>query len=220
MNKVIGFLVSLYVIYQAYGYLFPEVPVCSDEKARATLVEIFIENAEVDPAGISEGSFDHHAEVSYDKEAQVRHCSAGFTLGGQSAMVNYDLTWENRFAHEFLVSVPASSGGLPSGFRLITQVVTCEDEAVRSTLQQIYEASALEAGVSGGLQLSEFQQLVYDAESDRRTCQGLVTADDGSGAAFSYVLSWDDKARGLFTTRILEELEGAAEADATASQGS
>ncbi len=162
--------------------IFPAVlPSCASPEV-VQLLERLIRRAS---AGASAKSIDGHREVSYDRDADVRHGQCVVHTDAGDIDVKYLVEWLDHDQGQFAVRIPPTD--LPS----------CTSPEVVQVLEQVIRGTPAGMSVKS---IDGHRELSYDRDADVRHGQCVVHTDTGD-VNVKYLVEWRDRDQGQFVVR-------------------
>jgi hypothetical protein len=129
-----------------------------------------------------------HQELRYDKEEDVRYCKCIARTSEGRKEVRYVVEWIDRDSGYFGVRVPPA------------ELPRCDDGEVMRLLEQLVRSAPLGQFVQS---IDGHREVRYDPKSEVREGQCVVHLADGD-IQLSYVIEWQDRERGAFQVRTLD----------------
>ncbi len=139
------------------------------------------------PAGATVKSIDGHRELSYDKNAIVRHGECVAHTDSGDIPVKFIVEWQDRTKALFQLRLTELDLPLCSS----PQVVQLLEQVIRST-----PAGARVESIDGHRELS------YDKNAIVRHGECVAHTDSGD-IPVKFIVEWQDRAKGLFHVQIL-----------------
>jgi predicted secreted Zn-dependent protease len=138
------------------------------------------------PVGASAKTIDGHHELSYDRNADVRHGQCVVHTDAGDIDVEYLIEWLDRDKGQFAVRIPPAD--LPS----------CTSPEVVQLLEQMIRGTPVGASAKS---IHGHHELSYDRDADVRHGQCVVRTDAGD-IDVKYLVEWLDREKGQFAVRI------------------
>jgi len=160
----------------------PGLPSCTSPE----VVQLLDQVIRGTPEGASAKNIDGHHQLSYDRDAEVRHGQCVIHTDGRDIDVKYLVEWADRDKGQFAVRIPPAD--LPS----------CASPEVVQLLERLIRRTS--AGASTKV-IDGHQELSYDRDADVRHGQCVVHTDGGD-IDVKYPVEWLDRDQGQFAVRI------------------
>jgi len=163
----------------------PGLPSCTSPET----IQLLGETIRQTPVGASLNSIDGYCEVSYDRDAKVRHGRCVVHTDAGDFKAEYFVKWLERNKRRFTVGVPMSE--LPS----------CGDPEVVRCLEQLLSGASIEGS---GRSTDRYDEASYDPVAFVRHCRCIVSTDAGD-AQTDYLVTWLDPFKAEFEVQLLDE---------------
>ena len=164
-----------------------DLPSCTGPEV-ARLLEQMIRSS---PVGNTLKSIDSHRELSYDRDANVRHGECVAHTDAGDIQVKFVVEWQDRDKDLFQVRIPPAD--LPSCTSV--EVAKLLDQVIRSTTDGITLKS-----------IDGHRELSYDRDANVRHGECVAHTDAGD-IQVKFVVEWQDRDKDLFQVRIIGEQE-------------
>ena len=165
--------------------LIPQaLPSCSSTEVAQLLEQVLRQNV----IGPNLKSVDGHREVSYDRDANVRHGECVAHTDVEDVPVKFDVEWQDRNKGLFQVRA------------LLTELPSSTGPLVATLLEQILQKSLIGAKLKS---IDGRRELSYDREANVRHCECVVHTDNGEKLQVKFAIEWQDRNKGLYQVRIL-----------------
>ncbi len=151
----------------------PEVAELLDKVIRTTLV------------GGTLTSIDGHRELSYDRDAGVRHGASVAHTDAGNIDVQFVVEWQDRNKGVFQVRIPPAH--LPS----------CTGPEVAELLEQVIRSTLVGAKLKS---IDGHREISYDLAAGVRNGECLARTDAGE-IPIKFIVEWQDRDKGLFQVR-------------------
>ncbi len=97
-SGVVGVLALAYTGYAIYDRFDPSLPNCGSSDTRSSIKQVWTDDSS------SVTKITNETELSYNKDSEVRHCSAYLNLSdGTEGTVKYKLYWQNKKSRMFML---------------------------------------------------------------------------------------------------------------------
>ncbi|MEO1998075.1 MAG: hypothetical protein ABGZ17_22750 [Planctomycetaceae bacterium] len=141
------------------------------------------------PIGATTKSIDGHRELSFDREASIRHGQCVVHTDAGDIDVKYLIEWLDREKGQFVVQIPPAD--LPS----------CTSAEVVQLLDQVIRGTPIGATTKS---IDGHRELSFDREASIRHGQCVVHTAAGD-IDVKYLVEWLDREKGQFVVRTLDE---------------
>ena len=165
----------------------PRLPSCSSSEV-ARLLEQVIRST---PVGAKLKSIEGHHELSYDREANVRHGECVAHTNAGDIPVKFIVEWQDQKRGQFQVRLPEPE--LPA----------CTSRDVAQLLEQVIRSAPVGAATKS---IDGYRELSYDVTAHVRQGECVVHTDSGD-IPVKYIVEWKDRKKGMFQVQILASPE-------------
>ena len=205
LSKLFNTAIIIYAIYQIYSYFFPVIIECENKEVINTLVDIFQKRASIDKSLINKNAISHYLETSFDKNNNIRTCTAKLKIKSDIAPFNYTLSWEDEQDRIYLVNIPAPDINKPNALFLLEQVERCDTETTQNTFKNLLKNLQEKNSQLKDVNVSAYKQIDYDKNNDIRTCQAQLNMSNGKQELAFYQVYWKNKNAMTFRVKIVSE---------------